>query len=355
MTPWRIRAVLLPDGDVAEAGVTEGGRWTSRPVAGEETLPGRFVLPGLVDAHCHLSVGQAEGGGPIALDPAAVRANLTQAHSAGITAIRDTGSPGSVTLQLLATGEGAGLQACGRFLAPEGQYFPGLHVPVPAEELAAAALAEVRAGAAWIKLIADFPLLSPDQAPSDPLPTYPLADIQHLAEAVHGAGARVAAHSTTEYVAELIAAGIDSVEHGTALDEAGIESLAARGGAWTPTLCATIGAPADDDPARQKLRLERRERLSYLLPRAANRGLTIMTGTDVAGSIPREVALLAQLGLPPQTALAAASATARQFLGFASLDDGEPADLVTYSSDPRDDPAVLGHPAAIFLRGTRIK
>ena len=354
MAAWRIRAVLLPDGDVVEAGITEGGRWTSRPVAGAETLPGRFVLPGLVDAHCHLGVGQAEGG-PIALGPEAVRANLRQAHSAGITAIRDTGSPGSVTLQLLAAGEGAGLQACGRFLAPEGQYFPGLHVPVPPDQLMAAALAEIKAGATWIKLIADFPFLSPDQAPSDPLPTYPLADIQRLAEAVHGAGARIAAHSTTGYVAELIAAGIDSVEHGTALDKAGIESLAARGGAWTPTLCATIGPRTGNDPARQKLRLERRERLSYLLPRAADRGVTIMTGTDIVGSIPREVALLAELGLPPQTALAAASAAARQFLGFASLDDGEPADLVTYTSDPRDDPAVLGHPAAIFMRGARIK
>jgi imidazolonepropionase-like amidohydrolase len=318
MTAWRIQATLLPDGDVAEAGITEGGQWTSRPAPGAETLPGRFVLPGLVDAHCHLGVGQAEGG-PIALDPAAVRANLKHAHSAGITAIRDTGSPGSVTLQILAAGEGAGLQACGRFLAPEGRYFPSLHMPVPPEDLITAALAEVRAGAAWIKLIADFPFLSPDQPSPDPLPTYPVADIQRLAEAVHAAGARVAAHSTTRYVTELIAAGIDSVEHGTALDEAGIKSL------------------------------------SYLLPRAADSGLTIMTGTDIVGSIPREVALLAELGLPPQQALAAASTAARQFLGFTGLDEGEPADLVTYSSDPRDDPAVLGHPDAIFLRGTRIK
>ena len=82
--------------------------------------------------------------------------------------------------------------------------------------------------------------------------------------------------------------------------------------------------------------------------------MTIMTGTDVVGSLPREVALLAELGLPPRRALAAASAAARDFLGFAGLTDGEPADLVTYHGDPGDDPAVLGHPAAIFTRGTRI-
>ena len=53
-----------------------------------------------------------------------------------------------------------------------------------------------------------------------------------------------------------------------------------------------------------------------------------MTGTDVVGSIPREVALLAELGPPPRAALAAASTSARQFLGFTSLREGEPADLV---------------------------
>ena len=353
---WRVRAALLPDGDLVDAGITEQGQWTSRPAAGAEDLPGRFILPGLVDAHCHLSVGQTESGAPVALEPEAAAANLRNAHGAGITAIRDTGSPGSLTLRVLATGAGTGLQACGRFLAPEGRYYPGLHVPVPPEQLVSAALAEVRDGAAWIKVIADFPFLGPGAESAAPLPTYPLDDIRRLVEAVHGAGARVAAHSTTGYVTELIAAGIDSVEHGTALDEAGIESLAARGGAWTPTLCATIG-PRDSDgtPARQKARLELTERLRYLLPKAAECGVTIMTGTDVVGSIPREVALLGELGLPPRAALAAASTSARQFLGFTSLHEGEPADLVTYGSDPRDDPAVLGQPAAIFVAGTRIR
>ena len=80
-----------------------------------------------------------------------------------------------------------------------------------------------------------------------------------------------------------------------------------------------------------------------------------MTGTDVDGSIPREVALLVELGLPPQAALAAASTAARRFLGFGLPGDGEPADLVSYHDDPRDDPAVLGHPAAVFMGGSRIR
>lgn len=355
MTAWRVRMILLPDEDIVEAGITEKGRWTLRPAAGTELLPGRFILPGLVDAHCHLSVAQADDGEPVALDSDVMRANLRHAQAAGVTVIRDTGSPGSATLQLLGSAEGAGLQASGRFLAPAGRYYPALHEPVPREQLVTAALEEVRAGATWIKLIADFPVLSPGEPPSDPSPTYPLADIARVVEAVHDAGARVAAHSTTRYVKELIGAGIDSVEHGTALDEDDIASLAGRGGAWTPTLCAVVGARPGDAPSRRKQRLDLKERLRYMLRRADNHGLTIMTGTDVAGSIPREVALLAELGLPPHAALAAASTAARRYLGFGELQHGEPADLVTYNNDPRDDPGVLDQPAAVFFRGARIK
>jgi imidazolonepropionase-like amidohydrolase len=340
---------------VVEAGITDAGRWTALPPAGAEPLPGRFILPGLVDAHCHLSVAQGSGGEFVPLDSKATRANVAQARAAGITAIRDTGSPGGVTLELAGAPEGAGLLACGRFLAPEGRYFPSLHTPVAREDLVSAALAEVAAGARWIKLIADFAVLRPGEPPSDPSPNYPLADIEHLVHAVHAAGARVAAHSTTRYVTDLIAAGIDSVEHGTALDAAGLAALAARGGAWTPTLCATVGFHPDDSPERRKQSLERRERLSHLLPVAAGLGVTIMTGTDIVGTIPREVALMAELGLPPPAALAAASTAARRFLGFADPGGGEPADLVSYDSDPRDDPAILASPVAVFMRGKRLR
>ena len=355
VTAWHVHGIQLPDGVPVDAGITGRGRWAARPPARAEPLPGRFILPGLVDAHCHLSMGQSADGAFIPLGPDALRASLAEAHAAGITAIRDTGSPGGLTLRFLAAGGDDRLQACGRFLAPEGRYFPGVYTPVPDEDLVSAALAEVAAGARWVKLIADFPTLSPGQPPSEPFPTYPLAEVKRLIAAVHRAGARVAAHSTTRFAAELIAAGIDSVEHGTALDEADVAALAARGAAWTPTLCAAIGLRPGDDPTRRSQILERRERLSHLLPLAASSGVTIMTGTDVVGSIPREVALLTELGVAPPAALAAASTAARRFLGFGGLTDGQPANLVSYHGDPRDDPAVLARPAAFFTGGARIR
>jgi imidazolonepropionase-like amidohydrolase len=354
VTAWRVRGMRLPEGEVLEAGITDRGRWTLQPVASSEPLPGRFVLPGLVAAHCHLSVAEGADGLPVALDAATARRNIAKAREAGVTAIRDTGSPDSVTLGLIGTPDGIGLHACGRFLAPEAQYFPGFHQPVPVGQLVDAALAEVAAGARWVKVIADFPIVRAGQPSGEPSPTYPLPDIRRLIDAVHAVGARVAAHATTQLVTELIAAGVDSIEHGTRLDENDLAILAERGGTWTPTLCAAIGREPGNDPEREKRRQDYRDRLRHLLPAAAEHGVTIMTGTDVVGAIPREVALLAELGLPPSAALAAASTAARRYLGFPSLDDTELVDLVSYDDDPRDDPAVLARPAAVFLRGRRV-
>jgi len=355
MAAWRVRGVRLPDGQDVDAGVDGAGHWTSSPDVDAELLPGRFVLPGLVDAHCHLSLGWGPEDRPVPLDAAEMRANLAAAHAAGVTGIRDTGSPGSITLQLVGTPDEAGFVACGRFLAPLHRFFPGAHDPVSADSLVDAALAEVRAGARWVKIIADSPTLHPDAPMEPPSPTYPLADVEQLVAAVHAAGARVAAHTTTPHATALIAAGIDSVEHGTALTEADLDELAARRTAWTPTLSAVLAESPHDPPQRQRFRQEVRDRLRTLLPAAVRRGVTVLTGSDVVGTVPREVALLTELGLTPTEALAAATTAAREFLDFPALHDGQPADLVTYADDPRDDPAVLARPAAVVRRGIRLR
>ena len=355
MTAWRVRGVLLPDGDPVDAGVSPAGGWTAAPAPGAEPLPGRFVLPGLVDAHCHLGIGQGERGEPVPLGLADATGNLAAARAAGITAIRDTGAPAGVTLRLT-NGTDGELMVCGRFLAPAGQYFPQLYEPVPAGELVAAGLAEVAAGARWVKLVGDFPALGPDGRRMPAGPTYPVADVRRLVEAVHAAGAKVAAHTTTGHVKALIEAGIDSVEHGFGLDADDLATLAARGGAWTPTLCAfTADPPTADEPERLERHQKARQRLRELLPVAEKAGVTVMTGTDIVGTIAREVALLGAFGLTPAAALAAASTAARRFLGLTGPSGGGPVDLVTYDADPRDDPDVLTRPAAVIARGARLR
>jgi imidazolonepropionase-like amidohydrolase len=199
------------------------------------------------------------------------------------------------------------------------------------------------------QVIADFPDLA---AGTDAEATYRTEAIAQLVAAAHDAGARVAVHSTVPDAGQLVAAGVDSIEHGFGLDERAVHAMADRGTAWTPTvaaLLALLDAP-DMPPGRRRRLREGRARIAELLPLAARLGVPVLAGTDVTGSIPREVALLAQMGLEPKDALAAASTWPRQFIGAAAT-----ADLVTYQHDPREDPGQLAHPADEGAGGTRLR
>jgi imidazolonepropionase-like amidohydrolase len=280
-----VQGVELPFGEEAAAWwIDASGAVHDRPIADAELLPGGFVLSGLVDAHAHPAVGSGPAG-LAALDKRAARANLLAWAQTGITLVRDVGSPGGVTLEL---GSGPGmpvLQAAGRFLAPAGRYFPELlDVPVGEADLVGAALVEIGRGAGWVKVIADFPDLA---AGTDTQATYRTEAIAQLVAAAHAAGARVAVHATLPDAGQLVAAGVDSIEHGFGLDERAIHALADRGTAWTPTVAALgalLDAP-DLTPGRRRLR-EGRARVAELLPVAARLGVPVLAGTDVTGSIP---------------------------------------------------------------------
>jgi imidazolonepropionase-like amidohydrolase len=81
----------------------------------------------------------------------------------------------------------------------------------------------------------------------------------------------------------------------------------------------------------------------------------ILAGTDTAGPIAREVALLAEHGLEPTAALQAATTTGYRFLGESFDRAGQPATLVTYQNDPREDLAALSAPIAIIIDGVRVR
>jgi imidazolonepropionase-like amidohydrolase len=177
--------------------------------------------------------------------------------------------------------------------------------------------------------------------------------VEELVRAVHAAGGRVAVHSTLPSVADFVAAGVDSIEHGPALDHATLDQMAAQGTAWTPTCCALFAsaAAADLPPERRQMLEAAKERMAELLPYAVAKGVPVLAGTDVAGSMAREVALLSELGLEPAQALAAASDTARKFLGFQFSSPN----IVTYAHDPRDDPGLLDSPSAVVVNGVRVR
>jgi imidazolonepropionase-like amidohydrolase len=346
---WRLPTIVLPDGGEDQLWISED-RLTRRPVDGAEPLPGRYVLPGLVDAHAHLTLAPGEHG-PLPAGREHRDRLLATWRAAGVLLLRDAGGNADLTLEL-ARDPDSGVLAAGRFLASDGYYFPDLHEPVAAADLTAAALVQIAAGAQWVKLVGDFPYRLERGIPHTP--SYPIEAVRDMIDAVHAAGGRVAAHTTTAHAAALVAAGVDSVEHGTELDEDTLRAMAASGAAWTPTLSAALAAGPDDTDDRRRARQERRDRYRHLLPLAHRLGVPVLTGSDVVGSIPNEVAELVHCGVDPVDALRAATTTARTFLGRPALLDGAPADVVTYHHDPRADPAVLASPAAVIRAGRRI-
>jgi imidazolonepropionase-like amidohydrolase len=316
-----------------------------------EELPGRYALAGLVDAHAHPTVA-ADEHGPYLADGEYGAARLEEYAASGVTVIRDAGGRGQVTLSF-ARNAVAGrpvVTAAGRFLAPESRYFPRMYSPTAPDGLAAAIQAEVAAGAAWVKIIGDFPEWGEDgPVPHSTAATYDLGTLRQAVDAAHAAGARVAVHSNLPD-SGLAGIGADSVEHGQALGHAELESLGTRGGAWTPTLCAVLQNRDSPDPAVRARVGELRERLRDRLPYAVAQGVRVLAGTDVVGTIADEIALLADHGLTAGQAIAAAGSLARDFLGI------HPAgDIVTYDEDPREDPGALASPAAVVVRGVRVR
>ena len=354
---WALPRTTLPDGVERELWV-EDGRITGSKVLDAAPLPGRFVAPGLVDAHVHLAITDRQPlGMPEALE------KLRAARDQGVLLVRDMGAPGSITLELPDDPMLPPVIASGRQLALEGRFFPGCHEPVPPERLVDAALEEVSRGATWVKVLTDW---------IEPGLSYPIETIRAMVDVVHGRGARVAAHCVSSHVADVVATGVDSIEHGSGLDEATLRVMARAGIAWAPTsgaiedglarvnvMLADNGTLSPELRARavawQPIAQTRRDTVAAMVPIASRLGVTLLASTDNIGSVADEVARFVSYGVDPIHALRAATTDARAFLGAPGLEDGAPADFLTFERDPRDDPSVLDAPAAIILRGHRIR
>jgi imidazolonepropionase-like amidohydrolase len=255
-----------------------------------------------------------------------------------------------------------------RYLAPD-DFLPPRPIVTPPENLTKVALEQVKAGAHWVKIFADWPPapgnnlvpekgLCPDLG-SDEL-NYTVTQLSPAVNAIHKAEARVAVHTfSREGSAASIQAGVDSLEHGWELDEAFLEEMANKGIAWTPTLAE---APAFisltesfNKPKASAWITQCMDRLkkSKLLQKAAEMNVTILAGTDMIapGSIPAEILALHEFGLDTTSAIAAASSAARAFLDQPSLDEGGLADFVLYDEDPRVNLEVLRRPKFIVAGG----
>jgi imidazolonepropionase-like amidohydrolase len=348
-----LRGTVLPSGEHRDLWIVDGVVRTEA-VSGAQTIARTcFVLPGLVDAHCHVGL---DAHGAVPRDVAESQALADR--GAGALLLRDAGSPAD-TRWVDERADLPRLIRAGRHLARPKRYLRNYGEEVEPAELVAAVEEQVGRGDGWVKLVGDWI----DRDIGDLAPLWPPDVAAAAISRAHELGARVTAHVFGEQaLEELLAAGIDGIEHGTGLTDATIVTMAERQVALVPTILqlenferfAAAGEEKFPTYARHMRALYAGHR--DVFARAREAGVPMYAGTDAGGFLPhglvgQEVAAMARF-CSAEYALGAGSWRARKWLGRPdTLEDGNPADLVVYDTDPRVDLGVLRAPSAVVLRG----
>jgi imidazolonepropionase-like amidohydrolase len=370
MTPsppaLHLHGVVLPDAEPRDLWVSDGVV-RDEPVADAVTVtspdtpsgPVSWIIPGLVDLHCHVGLA-SHGAVP---DDEAERQALTD-RDAGVLLIRDAGSPAD-TRWMDQRDDLPRIIRAGRHIARTKRYIRNYGHEIEPEQLSEYVAAEARRGDGWVKIVGDWI----DRATGDLAPCWPRWALDEAMRTAHEHGARVTAHVFGEdALPDLVAAGIDCIEHATGLatvDGGALrDEMARRGVPIVPTLVnidnfdsfAAAGEAKFPTYASHMRALHAGSRRN--VAEAAEAGVRIYAGTDAGGTLPhglvaREVVALADAGLSNESSVAAASWDARRFLLGESehLRPGSSADLVVLRDDPRRDPRTLLDPALIVLRG----
>jgi len=370
-----------------EAGTREDGEPAEAPDRARLRvldLAGAAVLPGFIDCHVHMTT--VPGGDRLDLigSQSSLRTLrgarfLRETLHAGVTTVRDLSGadagmraaveegsvPGPrllVALRILSITGGHGDWRALNGVDLTGGSGGGVVADGP-DEFVRATRAVVREGGDWIKIAASGGMTSPRGMPEHGgLTREEMAAV--VTEAGRHGGIGVAAHAQgTRAVADAVAAGVRSIEHGYGIDDATIQEMGERGTFLVPTL-STLTRPAEarqptpqqETPHQSHLR-RFRELAVERLHVAVSSGIPIALGTD-AGVVPhgsnlREVALLVRFGLSPLQAITAGTSAAARLLGLdgetGTLREGLAADLIAVRGDPLADPGVLAEPDAIRL------
>src|SRR6478672_5899799 len=345
----RFSGPVLPDGEARDLYVVDG-RVTYEKVAGAEEVGRGWIVPGLVDAHCHVGL-DAHGG----VDEATCEEQAVADRDAGALLLRDCGSPVD-TSWIHDRDDLPRLIRAGRHIARTQRYIRNYAHEVEPEDLAAYVAKEAQRGDGWVKLVGDW--ISREEG--DLTPSFPPEAFAEAIAAAHEHGARVTAHCFGNTVLpELIDAGIDCIEHGTGLTNDLIDTMVARGTALVPTVVQLNNFPQYAEAAGTKFPayaatmrdLHARRRDTIMAAHEA--GVPIYAGRVLPhGGIAGEVLELAAYGFSAEDALGAASWRARGWLGWnATLEEGAPADFVVLDRNPLEDLSVLRTPARVVLRG----
>lgn len=357
MTALRFTGTVLPEGEVRTLDVVDG-RIAPEPAADATVVStGGWIVPGLVDAHCHLGL-DADG----AVDEATTERQALIDRDSGALLLRDCGSAAD-TSWVHERDDLPRLVRAGRHLARPKRYIRNYAHEIEPDDLVTHVVREARRGDGWVKLVGDWI----DRDRGDLAPSWPRASLVAAMEAAHAEGARVTAHVFgEEALPDLIDAGIDCLEHGTGLSPDLVDRMVEGGVALVPTVkqlerfpdYASAGEPRFPGYAAHMRALFARRRET--IRAAYDAGVALYAGTDAGGVQPHgilaeEVLELAAYGLRPVDALGAASWRAREWLGFdATLAPGAAADFVVYDADPLADLSELRRPRHVVLRGRKV-
>src|SRR4051794_31617399 len=203
-----LEGYVLPEGEHRELWVRDGVV-TSEPVRDALTVAtGVWIMPGLVDAHCHVGL-DAHGAVP---DEVAEGQALAD-RAAGALLLRDAGSPAD-TRWVDDREDLPRLVRAGRHLARPTRYIRNFAHEIEPEQLASYVAVEARRGDGWVKLVGDWI----DRDAKDLTPCWPRWALDEAMKAAHDNGARVTAHCFGEdSIRDLVEAGIDCIEHATGL------------------------------------------------------------------------------------------------------------------------------------------
>jgi imidazolonepropionase-like amidohydrolase len=362
----------------------EAGRITSvekgfaAGAAGDETidLSDQVVLPGLIDCHVHLTsefgpgsklLTAEESAAAIALHAAAhARATLM----AGFTTVRDLGELGGAgdaifaLRNAVATGyvPGPRIFAAGAVISPTGGhgitcgYREDINLLLDSSGRAdgvdgcrQAVRRQVHRGADFIKFVATGGVLT-DTATGTGQQFF-ADEFEAIIATAHMLGRRATAHAHgADGIKAALRAGVDSIEHGSFMDDEAIELMLARKVVHIPTTLAgaTVAAQARDGflpEAIRKKALEVGPQILQTLSRSHKAGIRIAFGTDSGvsrhGENAKEFALMVEAGMSPMAAIAAATCDAAEHIGCAdqigTIEPGKFADIIAVAHDPLKD------------------
>ena len=326
-------------------------------------LRGRYVVPGLIDAHVHI--------GGIAQMHAALESGVTTVRSAGVSHYVDVGLRDLVRKGFLA---GPDMIAAGYHVRPSiaGEIFidfPDLGDIWSGGELGVdgmrrAIRANLSRGVDWIKTLATERAGTPDTDPRQQV--YSQEELRIIVVEAGTKNIPVMAHAHgAEGADAAVRAGVRSIEHGTYLTDETLQLMAKQGTFFDPTadIVNDLAEPGGDyDNAGLKRRGEMMQPiLMSAIGKAAKLGVKIVAGSDTGygpnsiARVSREIGMLVQAGLTPLQALQAATITNAELLRLekqiGALEAGFEADVLVVEGNPLDNVRTLLDPLLVVSNG----